>query len=171
MSLRRALSFSQLSECNSTKMTELDCVHRSILGQSSGCPQYNFSEISWEVAHKGPVVEVKKDAGNGLCHPAVVRLVSPPRGPPCLSPWRRCRFQCAFHSLGCLSKWPSLFPLWALLPLEPRPSSRNMCLRLTFGSLAPHLEWISAGAFSQSRPFSAFGDWKAVLNTLSSKSC
>lgn len=101
---------------------------------------------------------------------SAVRLVSPPSGPPCSPHGDTAGFQCAFHSLGRLSKQPSLFPLWVLLLLERSPSSGNMCLRPAFGSLGPRLEWLSTFAFSSSRHFPPFGDWKAGLNTLSSKS-
>ena len=161
--IKKSSSFSQLSASSSLKMGKVDCVHL-LLGKAWGAS----SIISQRFPEK---LHIKVSLLNWRCwEGAVVRMVSPPRGPPCLSPWRHCGFQCAFHSLGCLSKQPSLFPLWALLLLEPSPSSGNMCLRLPFGSLAPHLERLSAFAFSPSRHFPAFGGWKAVLNTLSSKS-
>lgn len=143
---RRAI-FSQLTECNSTKTGWTGLSVQVLLSKAWGAHSRTSQRFP-EVVQKGLVVEAKEDGGNGLCYPALLTGWFHHEGAHRTSPHGDIAgFQSAFHSLGCLSKQPSLFPLWAPLLLEPSPSSGNMCLRPTFGSLGPHLEWLSVFAF------------------------
>lgn len=139
----------------------------SIVGQSLGCHQYNFSEISWEAAHKGLVVELKRNAGNGLCHPALLSGWFQHQGAHRASPRDIVGFNALFILLAA---WANshhrfhceFFFFWSQAQVQ-RTCAWDQ-------HLAAHLEWLSAFAFFPSRHFPAFGDWKAMLNTLCSKS-
>ena len=170
---KELFAFSQLTESNSMKTGQTGLSVHLLLGKAWVAHSLISPWFPERMHIKACCWTAERCWEWALWSCSVVRLVSPPRGPQCLSPWRHCRVSMRF-SFSWLPEQTAITVSIVSSSHGAKPKFREHVFETNIWQPGFSLGATFCLCLFPIETVPEFGDWRAVLNTVleaNSSSC